>query len=99
MFLFKKDLRDVFRCAIVGRMKNPNDATSFKAARHNSIIACQNHVAAHGPCSRDSFEFAIRDQTNTREEDVAWMANEAIVHGISTGWLEQYDDQSFCVKQ
>jgi hypothetical protein len=67
--------------------------THMTPATHNHIDATIEIVRACGPVGRDEIarEIRIQAQNGTRE-NCYQLADAAIAHGLSQGWLVRYDD-------
>ncbi len=64
------------------------------------IEAAIQFVRACGPVTETSIASEIRKQVagaNKPGVDVRKLAGMAIQHGLTRGWLERYDDNSFCI--
>jgi hypothetical protein len=60
-------------------------------------IAIQ-YVRACGPVTADQIAQELKTQSPAVNSDNAiTMAFAAINHGFSTGWIEAYDEESFCI--
>ena len=61
---------------------------------HNHIEAAIHFVRACGPVGREEIAREILEQaTDGTMENCHRLADAAILHGISTGWLTRYDDE------
>jgi hypothetical protein len=63
---------------------------------YNYIELAIMFVRSSGPVTRDQIAAEIRNQSVTAARHTA-LADRAIAHGLSRGWLEQYDDESYCM--
>jgi len=66
---------------------------------HDHIAAAIEIVRACGPVGIETIAREIRVQaTNGTSENCHALAQAAIEHGLSTGWLALYDDDPECGK-
>ena len=64
----------------------------------NHIEAAIMFVRACGPVTKESIAQEILTQVSTATPgNFRGLADKAVEHGLSTGWLERYDDESFCI--
>ena len=57
-----------------------------------------SYIRACGPSTLPAIANEIRIQaTNGTRENCERLAILAVNHGIDAGWLEKYDDKSFCI--
>jgi hypothetical protein len=71
---------------------------SFAAWEMKHIIlfratkAAQDHLIAYQPCSTEGIAHGILDQcSGATRENVQRLTRQAINHGLSFGWLTEYD--------
>jgi hypothetical protein len=64
----------------------------------NHIEAAIMFVRACGPVTKESIAQEILAQViEANTGNFRGLADKAIEHGLSTGWLERYDEKSFCI--
>lgn len=63
----------------------------------NHIQAAILFVRACGPVTKESIAREIRIQTGASKDKSSDLADKAIAHGLDRGWLEKYDEESFCI--
>ncbi len=66
----------------------------------NHIEAAIQFVRACGPVTEESIANEIRNQVAGADKpgvDVKKLAKLAVQHGLDRGWLESYDEESFCM--
>ena len=70
--------------------------TAIKSINH--IEAAIMHVRACGPVTKAGIAHEIRAQViGATNENCNELAEKAIAHGLDSGWLENYDEESFCI--
>jgi|688.fasta_scaffold126019_9 hypothetical protein len=56
------------------------------------------YITACGPSTLPSIAHEIFTQVNfATKENSVFLAEEAIANGMNNGWLEKYDEQSYCI--
>jgi len=64
----------------------------------NHIEAAIMYVRACGPVTKAGIAREIRIQVQGATKDNCdALADKAIAHGLDRGWLEKYDEESFCI--
>ena len=64
----------------------------------NHIEAAIQYVRACGPVTKAGLAHEIRTQVQGATKGKCnYLAVDAIQHGLQTGWLEKYDEESFCI--
>lgn len=77
---------------------NQTKTDNMKTTGINHIEAAINYVRACQPVSANGIAHEILTQVvEATKDNCKNLAAAAINHGLKTGWLEKYDDQSFCI--
>ena len=64
----------------------------------NHIEAAIMYLRACGPATKSAIANEINAQViGATKENCDDLADKAIAHGLDRGWLEKYDDESFCM--
>jgi hypothetical protein len=62
------------------------------------ITAAVMFIRACGPVTKASIANEIRVQViGASKNNCGKLADQAIAHGLDRGWLEKYDEESFCI--
>jgi hypothetical protein len=79
-------------------LAQPNKKMKNTTAPINHIEAAIMFVRACGPVTKAEIAREIRIQVQGATKDNCDdMADKAITHGLDRGWLEKYDEESFCI--
>ena len=74
---------------------NMNTATTNATTTTDYITVAIIFFRACGPATAPELQRELRHQLGANDEVAAAAAAVAIRHGLSTGWLEQYDSDSY----